>query len=98
MFAPDFDHSPLQSENIIHCDLSARNCLVLIQRDVCTIKIADLGMAELLPSNATTVMKRIRIHLKNDLGSDGNVPVRWSAPEVLSNHQVSKASDVWSFG
>jgi len=24
--------------------------------------------------------------------------VRWSAPEVLSSHQLSKASDVWSFG
>ena len=29
---------------------------------------------------------------------DENLPVRWKAPECLSEHRYSTASDVWAFG
>jgi serine/threonine protein kinase len=32
------------------------------------------------------------------VSSGGNVPVRWTAPEVLDKHVSSVASDVWSYG
>jgi len=77
----------LHTERIIHCDLSARNLLVLLNNDVCIVKISDLGMSVLLPSTEDS-MTSYR----------GNFPVRWSSPELLKFGTISKATDIWSYG
>ena len=33
-----------------------------------------------------------------DANQEAKFPIRWSAPEVLTERKVSRASDVWSFG
>eukprot|EP01119_Soliformovum_irregulare_P018069 TRINITY_DN5478_c0_g1_i3.p1 TRINITY_DN5478_c0_g1~~TRINITY_DN5478_c0_g1_i3.p1 ORF type:complete len:691 (-),score=199.18 TRINITY_DN5478_c0_g1_i3:164-2104(-) len=78
----------LHAENIVHCDLAARNLLVSLKGSEFTIKISDLGMSVTVPSDDGTVAIRDTTKL----------PVRWSAPEVLIESKVCKASDVWSFG
>ena len=50
------------------------------------VKIADFGLARVVENDQYNVT------------SQSSFPVRWSAPEVLTQHKISKASDVWSFG
>ncbi|XP_020367057.1 tyrosine-protein kinase SRK2-like [Rhincodon typus] len=73
----------LESKQYIHRDLAARNVLV---GDSIVCKISDFGLTRLL-QDAT-------------IGSipDGQLPVKWTAPEVASMNQTSMKSDVWSFG
>eukprot|EP01114_Cavostelium_apophysatum_P018686 TRINITY_DN5846_c0_g1_i2.p1 TRINITY_DN5846_c0_g1~~TRINITY_DN5846_c0_g1_i2.p1 ORF type:complete len:758 (+),score=68.98 TRINITY_DN5846_c0_g1_i2:88-2361(+) len=73
----------LESQNIVHRDLSARNLLVDQSGNV---KVADFGL-----SRATDV--------NNYYESSGSkFPIRWSAPEVLKFAKFSSKSDVWSMG
>ena len=32
------------------------------------------------------------------IGNDEDLPLRWKAPECLTRHRYSTASDVWAFG
>lgn len=71
---------------IIVQDLAARNILVN-ENELC--KVADLGQMVELPKEGD----------KSHIVTDGkNMPIRWCAPEYLTEKRCSTASDVWSFG
>ena len=75
----------LQTWGIVHRDLAARNILV---QDEETVKISDFGLARLThPDKDYYVME-----------SNMNIPIKWLAPECLTNKKYSFSSDVWSFG
>jgi len=85
----------LHHENILHCDLAARNVLVTstlmkangkkIEKYVC--KVADFGLSHIASNEGTF-----------DAGKDTKIPIRWSSPEVVKDQHFSKACDVWSYG
>lgn len=76
----------LSYANVIHRDLAARNVLI---GDALATKIADYGMSR----DVTAERDYYRIqNLSRPL------PIRWCAPEVLSELLYSVASDVYSFG
>ncbi|XP_050534527.1 proto-oncogene tyrosine-protein kinase receptor Ret isoform X2 [Daktulosphaira vitifoliae] len=69
---------------LVHRDLAARNVLIA-EGKVC--KISDFGLTrDVYEDNA---------YLKK---TKGRVPVKWMAPESLSDHIYTSRSDVWSFG
>eukprot|EP01119_Soliformovum_irregulare_P014377 TRINITY_DN3931_c0_g1_i3.p1 TRINITY_DN3931_c0_g1~~TRINITY_DN3931_c0_g1_i3.p1 ORF type:complete len:683 (+),score=170.64 TRINITY_DN3931_c0_g1_i3:117-2051(+) len=72
----------LESQKIIHRDLSARNVLV---DDHDVVKISDFGMSRMTSGDYYQVTSRV-------------MPVKWTAPEVLTHGKYTFASDVWSFG
>jgi len=74
----------LEQNNIVHRDLAARNLLVYQNNGRWSVKISDLGMARKLEDY--------------NYDSNGVIPVRWTAPEVLMYRKYYKESDVWSFG
>jgi len=77
----------LHAENILHCDLAARNLLVSLKgKDQYVIKVADFGLSHISESD------------NYNLKAEAKFPIRWSAPEVMTRGQVSKPADVWSFG
>jgi len=79
--------SHIHKENIMHCDLAARNLLVSLKgKDQYVIKVADFGLSHISESD------------NYNLKAEAKFPIRWSAPEMMTRGQVSKASDVWSFG
>jgi serine/threonine protein kinase len=78
----------LHVKNIIHRDLALRNLLVtgINEEAKYLVKVADFGMSKMLPG--TDYYK----------SSDKEIPVKWSAPEVLQYGRFSFQSDVFSFG
>lgn len=76
--------SYLESKKFVHRDLAARNCMV--SKDL-VCKIGDFGMARDI--YATDYYK---------IGKKGLLPIRWMAPENLSDGVFTSDSDVWSFG
>jgi ephrin-B len=74
----------LSSKMFIHRDLAARNIL-LDGNTVC--KVADFGLSKELDSDSEYYN-----------ATDGKVPVKWTAPEAISNQKYTTSSDVWSFG
>ncbi|CAG9863679.1 unnamed protein product [Phyllotreta striolata] len=74
----------LSDMKLVHRDLAARNVLLSSDK-VC--KVSDFGLTrDVYEDNA---------YLKR---SKGRVPVKWMAPESLSDHIYTTKSDVWSFG
>ncbi|XP_066903361.1 proto-oncogene tyrosine-protein kinase receptor Ret [Halyomorpha halys] len=69
---------------LVHRDLAARNILLATGK-VC--KISDFGLTRDVYEDDTYLKK-----------SRGRVPVKWMAPESLSDHIYTSKSDVWSFG
>eukprot|EP01116_Phalansterium_solitarium_P005744 TRINITY_DN176_c0_g1_i9.p1 TRINITY_DN176_c0_g1~~TRINITY_DN176_c0_g1_i9.p1 ORF type:complete len:895 (-),score=-46.15 TRINITY_DN176_c0_g1_i9:189-2873(-) len=79
----------LHEENILHCDLSARNVLISKRTNGYIAKIADFGLSHFAPDAEGIYASNSQLRL----------PIRWAAPENLdSQHVQSKAGDVWSFG
>lgn len=74
----------LESKKYVHRDLAARNCMV--SKDL-VCKIGDFGMARDIYE--TDYYK---------IGRKGLLPIRWMAPENLSDGVFTSDSDVWSFG
>lgn len=74
----------LESKKFVHRDLAARNCMIS-ENLVC--KVGDFGMARDIYE--TDYYK---------IGQKGLLPVRWMAPENLSDGVFTSDSDVWSFG
>ncbi|OXB65502.1 hypothetical protein ASZ78_008533 [Callipepla squamata] len=73
----------LESCQLIHRDLGARNCLV---DSNLTVKLSDFGMTR-------HVLDDLYV---SSLGT--KFPVKWSAPEVFLYTKFSSKSDVWAFG
>ncbi|EGD78666.1 TK protein kinase [Salpingoeca rosetta] len=74
----------IHHQNILHCDLAARNILV---SKAGQLKIADFGLARAADSPDCDVSDRTF-----------PIPVRWSAPEVWQTRILSKKTDIWSYG
>lgn len=75
----------LGSKQIVHRDLAARNVLV---GDGGRVKIADFGLAQFTDNDGY-------YHFSTNCRS---LPVKWYAPETLTQRKFSHKSDVWSFG
>ena len=71
---------------ILHQDLAARNVLIGSPDETC--KLSDIGLFRQLPTDD--------YYYDHDIHA--NSPVRWLAPEVLTENRFSSASDVWSYG
>eukprot|EP01119_Soliformovum_irregulare_P005945 TRINITY_DN1769_c0_g1_i11.p1 TRINITY_DN1769_c0_g1~~TRINITY_DN1769_c0_g1_i11.p1 ORF type:complete len:364 (+),score=95.94 TRINITY_DN1769_c0_g1_i11:142-1233(+) len=76
----------LHRKKVVHRDLAARNVLVSRERTGPVMKVGDFGMSRKMQD--TDYYTKTGIVL----------PIRWSAPEALSNGKFTKFSDVWSFG
>ncbi|XP_065209801.1 plexin-A3-like [Planococcus citri] len=74
----------LASIGFVHRDLAARNILVF---DNYVMKIADFGLA-----------RDIRQADYYRLKTGGKLPVKWMAPEALTDRRHTSKSDVWSYG
>ena len=74
----------LTNEKLIHRDVACRNCMVNSKR---VVKLGDFGMTRTIPdSNYYRFNRR------------GMLPVRWMAPESLSQGIFTLSSDIWGFG
>lgn len=74
----------LTSKKFVHRDLAARNCMV---GENLIVKIGDFGLTRDIYAND---------YYRRD--TQGRLPVRWMAPESLSDNLYTSASDVWSYG
>uniref|UniRef100_A0A8R1E0E4 Tyrosine-protein kinase n=2 Tax=Caenorhabditis japonica TaxID=281687 RepID=A0A8R1E0E4_CAEJA len=73
----------LHSNNCIHRDIAARNCL-LSSKGSKDVKISDFGLSRRGP------IYRMKTSCK--------LPVKWLAPETISTFSFSYATDVYSWG
>ncbi|KAG8447193.1 hypothetical protein GDO86_014600, partial [Hymenochirus boettgeri] len=73
----------LENKHVVHRDLAARNVLV---DDNLVCKIADFGLARLMKDDFYS------------LQNSRTIPIKWTAPEALTQGKYSTKSDVWSFG
>uniref|UniRef100_A0AC35TVL1 Protein kinase domain-containing protein n=1 Tax=Rhabditophanes sp. KR3021 TaxID=114890 RepID=A0AC35TVL1_9BILA len=90
----------LTTRQIVHRDLSARNCLVSgpsdilmcnpSQRKPFTVKISDFGMSRKLYSDVE--------YYKMSDEKGRLLPVRWLSPDCILTGKFSHYSDIWSFG
>eukprot|EP00127_Corallochytrium_limacisporum_P000660 Clim_evm59s22 gene=Clim_evmTU59s22 len=90
----------LESKNMLHRDLAARNVLIQEQGDtthltkqqaVLTVqaKLADFGLCVETESGILRMPSNAVID---------NLPIKWTAPEVIGEKVFSTKSDVWSYG
>ncbi|KAL6068492.1 Tyrosine-protein kinase abl1 [Balamuthia mandrillaris] len=77
--------SHLHSEGIIHRDLASRNLLLTEEY---SIKISDFGLSRLKRDTESEEQTT-----KSEVG-----PLKWMAPESISQQTYSHKSDVWSYG
>ena len=89
----------LHVNEILHCDLAARNVLISgsLNRGI-TARIADFGLSiqleEIDPVN--TVFGTIRID-EGILKALINLPLRWCHPKAIQELTFNKQTDIWSF-
>jgi len=76
----------LHDENVVHRDLAARNILLNGSWEPL---VSDFGMSRVIQGGAAAE----RQTTKSNVG-----PIRWMAPEQLTESAVSSAADVWAFG
>jgi serine/threonine protein kinase len=74
--------SYLASENVVHRDLACRNVLVGYGK---ILKIADFGLSKEIDGLYVS-------------STNTRLPVRWMAPEAITQRLFSEKSDVWSYG
>jgi len=74
----------LSSLKYVHRDLASRNCLVHAEK---TVKIGDFGMTRPMYDNDYYKFNK-----------RGMFPVRWMAPESLTDGIFGTFSDIWSYG
>jgi serine/threonine protein kinase len=75
----------ISERGLVHRDLAARNVLVGAN-EIC--KVADFGLLREIPRDDAFYTASHNVPC----------PIRWMAPESISDRQFSAASDVWSFG
>lgn len=94
--AAGMDH--LATHGILHRDLAARNLLVEVKRSgYHRVKVCDFGLAlERAASDGPVTDEQLLQQEQQQRLS--NVPVRWTAIEVLLHGHYTTKSDVWSFG
>jgi len=73
----------LQTNDVVHRDIAARNYLVTEDKQV---KLSDFGMARLTRND----------YYKST--EESAIAIRWSAPEVLNGMKFTTKSDLYSFG
>jgi serine/threonine protein kinase len=73
----------LHSQGVVHRDLAARNILL---DGALRPKVSDFGMSRVVLDNRSN-------STETAVG-----PIKWMAPESLTNRLYSTKSDVWSFG
>jgi len=79
----------IASQMILHRDLACRNLLVSRSASRYVVKISDFGLAKhFIPTAAIPYY----------VSTETLLPIKWSAPEVLTWKRFSTASDVFSFG
>jgi len=76
--------SYLAEQKYVHRDIACRNCLINSSR---TVKLADFGMTR--PMFESDYYRFSR---------KGMLPVRWMAPESLTDGLFMPSSDIWSYG
>ena len=75
----------LESREIVHRDLAARNVLV---QGTYFVKITDFGLSKVLDDGSSEFY-----------GETGSLmPIKWLAPECISQRLYTHKSDVWSYG
>ena len=90
----------------MHGDLAARNVLLF---DSFVVKITDFGLSKQLYGNAQYLMKQmVRLNwnfphknLRTLLVCScvqRALPWKWASIELLTRHEFSTDSDIWSFG
>ena len=82
----------LERLKFVHRDLAARNCLINVEKEHLTVKLADFGLTrELYSSYQKEYYKQVKdVHKL--------LPIRWMAPESLSDRIYTTKTDVWSYG
>jgi serine/threonine protein kinase len=74
----------LSSKHFVHRDLATRNVLLDSRRGP---KVADFGLSRDMESADYYTA-----------AESAKMPIRWSAPECISQQKFSEKSDVWAFG
>ena len=74
----------IASKGVVHKDLAARNVLLSSRMEV---KLTDFGLSSISDESFTYQAAFQR-----------RLPIRWMAPETLTERLFSEASDSWSFG
>ena len=74
----------LESKHCVHRDLACRDILCLLDG---TCLVADFGMSRALQED--------KMHYRVRAGAQ--IPLRWSAPELVKGRTHTTSSDVWSF-
>ena len=76
----------LALRKFVHRDIAARNCLVGENDNQLSVKISDFGMAR-------------DVYLEEYYRRrGGTLPIRWMAPEAITDGKYTVESDVWSMG
>ena len=73
----------LASQNIVHKDMALRNC---IRGQNGVVKISSFGIGPKLYPEAYYFL------------NGRNLPLRWMAPECITNNEFATTTDIWAFG